>query len=83
MIFNVENTRGRKVRVRDENGVVVPHVRRYDSQTRVAEVYMANPDGTLTTRWIQDPSGGERRDIVPIVEVDMPGSTIEVDGVVY
>lgn len=78
MKFDVMNTEGKKVTVRDGMGKPIRYVQDYDSDTRMAKVMLianCREDGR--------PSFVVSQRCAVVVDVHLPDSTIEVDGVRY
>lgn len=77
MIFDVENTKGKKVELRDSMGKPVKFCRRYDTATRCATILVVSSVDGGKARF------AVTRDGVATAEVYLPGSVIEVDGSTY
>lgn len=78
MLFTIENTKGKKVKVTDVMGKEITLVKEYDTETRKAKLGIRTKDekGIVVI-------GDGVINAALFIEVELTGSRISVDGVEY
>lgn len=79
MIFDVDSTRGKKVRILDQMGREIPFVRSFNTETCEIEFYIKGKDSNHMLTEL-DEDGDPQAKVIKTVWL---GAKAEVDGVVH